>query len=168
MIGTVYKLSSPHTDKIYVGSTLNSLRKRLYQHKKKDNRCSSKQLFKLGEVSIEPLTVVEVESRRQLREVERQHLTDNCVNKNVPNRDDRQYYQDNRERLRKYFRERYTPKRDGGESYPQLERYYQKKDELLRTACLRNAHRNGRPPTRTSMLKHNITWEDLARYAIGA
>lgn len=168
MIGTVYKLTSPHTDKIYVGSTLNCLRKRLYQHKRKTNKCSSKQIVDCGQVCIEPLVVVEVENRHQLREIEKQHINDKCVNINVPNRDTKQYYSDNKERLRKYFRERYTPLKEGGESYPQLKRYHEKRDDILRAVCLRNAHRLGRPPTKTSMQKHNISWEDLARYAIEA
>ena len=33
MIGYIYKISSPSTDKIYIGSTIQSLKKRFIHHK---------------------------------------------------------------------------------------------------------------------------------------
>jgi Uri superfamily endonuclease len=42
--GKIYKLWSPQGNEIYIGSTVNSLAKRLGHHKT-DSRCNSKYLF---------------------------------------------------------------------------------------------------------------------------
>lgn len=41
-------------------------------------------------------------------------------------------------------------------------RYYQKKDEILRTNCLKNVVRTGNLPLESTMDKYNITWQEIA------
>jgi len=45
MIGRVYKISSPLGNEVYVGSTIQSLRQRFWNHKSNSNPTSSRELF---------------------------------------------------------------------------------------------------------------------------
>ena len=44
-----------------------------------------------------------------------------------------------------------------------MERYYLKKEEILAANCLANIQRLGRIPFLSSITKHDITWEQIAR-----
>jgi hypothetical protein len=119
MKGFVYKITSPSTDKIYVGSTIVSLKKRFSAHKYKQN-CSSKIIISLGDAVIECIEEVEFENKNELRIRERHHIElnrDKCVNKIIPTRTrkeykidnadeikeiEKQYYIDNIDRIREY------------------------------------------------------------------
>ena len=62
----IYKLSSPHTDRVYVGSTVQTLNQRLANHRcnySAGKNCGSCELLKLGEydVEIELLEEIEIE-----------------------------------------------------------------------------------------------------------
>ena len=69
MICRIYKLTSPHSDRVYVGSTVQTLNARLRLHRR-DYRsgkyCSSCELLKLGEydVKIELLEEIEIEHKK--------------------------------------------------------------------------------------------------------
>ena len=41
-------------------------------------------------------------------------------------------------------------------------RYYQKKDEILRSNCLKHVTATGKLPLETSMDKYNITWKEIS------
>ena len=64
--GKIYKLVSKFTDVIYVGSSIDTLVNRLYNHKCKTS-CSSRTLFELGEVNIVLLEHYPCESELDLR-----------------------------------------------------------------------------------------------------
>jgi len=87
MIGTVYKISSGLTDKIYIGSTIRSVAKRFQAHKtqykRKLLRCTSKVLFDLGDVSITELACCKFNNKQELRDIEysiMKQYSDLCVN----------------------------------------------------------------------------------------
>ena len=100
MIGYVYKIISVHIDKIYVGSTVQSLEKRLSCHKseyrgyklgKSWSHTTSFDLIELGEVKIELIEEVEFTEKYQLlrREkywIEQYRLV--ALNKATPINDD--------------------------------------------------------------------------------
>jgi len=69
MKGQIYKLTSPHTDMIYIGSTGVTLNRRYNKHKN-DVDCSSKILFEFGNVSIHLIREVEFETQLDLRKQE--------------------------------------------------------------------------------------------------
>ena len=69
MKGQIYKLTSPHTDMIYIGSTSVRLERRYNKHMN-DNDCFSKILFKFGDVSIHLISEVEFETQLDLRKLE--------------------------------------------------------------------------------------------------
>lgn len=94
MIGFVYKITSTAGDKVYVGSTLDSLNRRLVRHKKhfKENpvkTTNSKLLFTeygVETCSIHLLESVEFEEKADLLFRERYWIenTSNCVNQHRP------------------------------------------------------------------------------------
>jgi len=88
MKGYIYKITSPSTDKIYVGSTILSIKRRLDCHKKKSNDCSSSEIIKYGDAVIELLEEIEYENKKELRRLERKYCDEYknvIVNINKPN-----------------------------------------------------------------------------------
>jgi hypothetical protein len=90
--GTIYKISTEKSDKVYVGSTTQPLNRRFTKHKSdfKVNRCecTSRELFELGECKIEALEVLYNCTKRELviKEQEYQDLLKKfLVNKNKVN-----------------------------------------------------------------------------------
>jgi hypothetical protein len=106
--GKIYKLVSPHTNKIYIGSTCKTLNKRLYCHRghyilwKNNNEnkykyITSYNLFNLGNVTIELIELYSCNSKVELHSRERYWINQNkdiVVNKQVPTRTKQEYRQD--------------------------------------------------------------------------
>jgi len=87
--GKIYKLVSDHTDEIYIGSTIQSLCKRLSGHKRdfkrETLRCMSKKLIELGDVKIILIENIPCDSKEELLKRERHYIeTMDCVNKMIP------------------------------------------------------------------------------------
>ena len=55
--GTVYKISTDKSDKVYIGSTTTPINRRFSSHKSRPC-CSCKELLELGECKIEALEVL--------------------------------------------------------------------------------------------------------------
>ena len=86
ILGTIYKIVSNQTPKYYIGSTILSLNKRLAKHKwaSKSRGCTSKLILQYDDAKIEKLYDIEVETIKELREIERNEVManrDNLVNK---------------------------------------------------------------------------------------
>ena len=85
-LSKIYKLVSNKTSDIYIGSCLMRLSTRLSQHKNKNNKCVSRNLF----VDDAIITIVLVESfpcttKNELKARELHHITtNNCINVNKP------------------------------------------------------------------------------------
>lgn len=96
-IGSIYKLYNEYGT--YYGSTTKSLKERFCKHKKESNKCTSKILFQNGAIpKIELLEEVEFDNISQLKEREAYYISNlECINKVVPNRTKKEYYQDNKE-----------------------------------------------------------------------
>jgi len=114
MIGSVYKISSKQTDKMYIGSTIQSLNKRFTLHKCKTkyniNSCLSRLIVCYDDCTIELLEEVEIEDRNdiKLKQRERYYIDtnkENVVNIQIPLRTMREWIVDNREHLRQYDRQ---------------------------------------------------------------
>ena len=111
MKGIVYKISSPSTDKIYIGSTIQSLKNRFKQHERKYNNISSKQIIDYKNAIIESIEEIECNSLFDLRDRERYYIELNrniCVNLLIPNRTKKEYYDDNKDRCKQYGNEKHT------------------------------------------------------------
>ena len=106
----VYKIVSPHTDKVYVGSTCATLKDRLAGHISKfknDNDTTSKHVLIFGDYEIVLIENVSCENVKELETRERFYIESmNCVNKNIPGRSKKeyhkQYYQHNAAARKEY------------------------------------------------------------------
>jgi hypothetical protein len=115
-LGRVYKITSPNTDKIYIGSTTNSLKIRLRHHmsdyKKYSNGngtnyITSFEILKCDNIQIELIEEF-LGTRKELHKRERHFIESNksiVINKAIPTRTDAEYRLDNKEIIAKANRE---------------------------------------------------------------
>ena len=117
--GFIYKIHSYNTNLLYYGSTYNKLGKRLANHKSYYKRwlINKKKYvtsFKIIELDDPLITLVEsiiCNNRDELRARERWYIeNNNCVNKNIPGRTIKEYYESNKDKYREYNKERTTNK----------------------------------------------------------
>jgi hypothetical protein len=83
--GYVYALKSPHTDKMYIGSTFKDINKRLRQHIY-SGKTTSAQIIACGEPYVELLEEFKCDSRIELCRREGHHIKQNkdkCVNHQI-------------------------------------------------------------------------------------
>ena len=111
----VYAIRSRQTDLFYIGSTADTLCRRIAKHRDayrgyaKDmmthNWCSSFTIMELGDAYIELLEAVNCDTRLELKRREGQLQRENtlCCNDNIAGRTATEYYNDNKERLAKYY-----------------------------------------------------------------
>lgn len=113
----VYQLISPHMELGYFGHTTQSLEDRLYQHIQKamnpnEKDCTSKVLVESGEISILLMEVVNCKCVDDARQKERYYIENYpCVNKNIPGRTQKEYYQSVKEKKKVYYEERKEQKK---------------------------------------------------------
>ena len=170
--GKVYMLSSPNYPKVYIGSTIQPLNKRVYCHSSKWNTCTSRQLYQAcpDTVEVKILEEVEVRNRKELQHHEIRYIKkyqDTVMNRNVPLRTRKERYSDNIVQEREYQRNRYaeSAKKNGGDGdYRQLQRYHDQKHSILRRCALMNSWKCNRLPNRSTMIKHNLIEEDVATF----
>jgi len=103
--GKIYKLICDDPQLVYYGSTICTLNERLRIHRKhykqykedKHHYITSCKLFDIGNVKIELVESVKCNSIQELLDKERYYIQSNvCVNRYVPNRTKKQYFEDNR------------------------------------------------------------------------
>ena len=87
--GKIYAIKSPETDKVYIGSTTQSLNKRFIQHKHdaaKGSSCKSKEVFQYKDPYIELIENYSCKTIEELntREAEIMKITPNIINKFIP------------------------------------------------------------------------------------
>jgi hypothetical protein len=125
--GKIYKLVSFQTDKIYIGSTTQSLAVRKAEHVKKykhflagkGNYTTSYELIKLGDVDIVLIENFPCNSKEELHKQERFYIENfkNCSNKNIPTRTSKEYYEHHKEKLTKMNKEYYEKHKDEIKEY---------------------------------------------------
>jgi hypothetical protein len=112
--GIIYKLTSPDNDKYYIGSSKNSLNIRFSQHKSRYNNFvlgrgknyTAFEILKYPDCKIELLEEVKYNNKDELLTKEKQYIKDNIndvINKNIPNRTLKEYYQDNKQKYKDYY-----------------------------------------------------------------
>jgi len=109
----IYKIVDNTSDKVYIGSTCcKYLSQRLQKHvhtykqylKNNYHRVSSFDIIENGNYDIILLENVNCETIDQLRARERFYIQSNvCVNQHIPTRTDKEYYDDNKERIKEYY-----------------------------------------------------------------
>ena len=116
-LGKIYKLTSEHTDKIYIGSTCKKLLcQRLAAHSSNYNEwkkgkvgyTSSYELFELGSVQINLLESYPCDTKDELLSKERYYIEkykDSIVNKNIPIKTIEEKKEHVKETYKKYYEE---------------------------------------------------------------
>ena len=114
----IYELICSETNNIYIGSTTQKLCQRLGQHKRKDkNTCMSKTFIN---PKIYLLENTPCNSKEELHSIERKYIeTTKCVNKCIPNRTSKEYYQDNKEKIVLKKKEYYQDNKETRKKYYQ-------------------------------------------------
>jgi hypothetical protein len=104
--GKIYKIVSSQTDKVYIGSTVQSLAKRIGGHRcdyKKylNGNCrkiSSFEIIYFDDAKIYLIEEYKCESKNELERGERHYIESMvCCNKCIPGRTRKEYYQDNKQ-----------------------------------------------------------------------
>ena len=103
----IYHIYCNITGEIYYGSTVNTLAKRIGQHRdeaKKENskkNCSSRSIIVRDDYAYSLIEKYECNNKQELHARERYWIENNeCVNKYVPGRNRKEYYQDNKDKLK--------------------------------------------------------------------
>jgi hypothetical protein len=116
MKGYIYSIRSHQTKDIYIGSTEQSLCKRMRNHRAaykmwiNGNKayCKSYEIQKYGDSYIELIIEVEVQSRPDLKRIEGEHQrATKCVNNTIAGRTRKEYYQANADNINEYKKEYY-------------------------------------------------------------
>ena len=103
----IYKITSVHTDKCYIGSTTMSLKSRYNSHKcdyKKKKNCgiTSKILLKLGDCKIELILNYSCNNKHELELIESYYIQkNNCVNVQYT-RGGKKWYEKNKDKVKAY------------------------------------------------------------------
>jgi hypothetical protein len=126
--GKIYKLTSKHTDKIYVGSTIQKLCNRYRLHnsnykkwkKMNEKYITSFILFELGNVEIKLIIDFPCNSKKELERKEGEFIKsfgDNCVNQMIAGRTMKEYQETNRDAIATYKKEYQETNRDAISTY---------------------------------------------------
>jgi len=113
----IYKIYDNTNGNVYYGSTYNLLRVRIQGHRddaKIDTKnCASKQIILNGNYSYSMVEPYPCNSKQELHTRERYWIENfDCVNKVVPGRTRKEYYQDNKEQILEYSGEHYTKNKE--------------------------------------------------------
>lgn len=190
MRGFIYKIVSPTCDKCYIGSTNVSIPVRWSRHKSahkayqngQGNFNSSYSLLDNGDARIEMIEECWVADKMELRRKEGEYhrkMRDEIVNIRIAGRDMKQWREDNPEtmkRLRKSYydrnrdsilenlREKYVSKKQDKvpeRMYPELQRYYNNRDKVLRSVAIKNITKFNRRPTKRTINKYEISEDEI-------
>ena len=143
--GKIYKIFSDHTDKIYIGSTTQTLERRYSEHKYKYNNQPNKpnkytkfnDIFKYNDAKIELIEQYPTTCEYFLHLRERFYIESmKCINKNIPTRTDKEYKEANKIKY-KIIRKNYNKKntQNNKENIKQyFKKYREDNPEKVKTA----------------------------------
>jgi hypothetical protein len=143
--GKIYKLVSNLTDKVYIGSTCSPLCKRHKEHKGhykrylkgKGNKVTSFDIIKHGDSDIVLLEEFPCDNIYQLHDRERYYVeTIDCVNKCIPNRTKKEYYENNKDEIIKQRKEHYENNKGMYKEYYKLTKDKIKERISTKSLCL--------------------------------
>jgi len=110
--GKIYEIINDQTDERYIGSTTVFLSKRMVQHRSKYNKYLKngiKQYTSCNILKYDSAKIVLIEnfpcnSSFELHARERHWINiSKCVNKNLPCRTNKEYYEDNKQKIKQYY-----------------------------------------------------------------
>jgi hypothetical protein len=121
LTGSVYKIWSPSSDDIYIGSTTQALSSRMSSHRagykswlqEKTKYTSSFAIIALGDASIELIETVQFKTKNELRAREGHHIRINpCLNRCIAGRSRVQYNTDNAQKIKEQKHQYHVDNRD--------------------------------------------------------
>jgi len=105
----IYIISSGQTNKVYIGSTKQSLEQRFCVHKshaKAKNKCKSRVLINnFSDCKIELIEYTTNDLRLQRERFWIEYYGDRAVNRQIPGRTKKEYYQQHEEQIKEYLKE---------------------------------------------------------------
>jgi hypothetical protein len=136
----IYKLWSPEGDDIYIGSTTTLLSARKAKHKYGVSSVSRILFEKYTDVRIELLECCPCDNKEELAKREGEYIrNNNCVNKVIPDRTHKEYYQDNKEHILEYqqnYRENNVEKiKEWKKDYREKNKEKIKEIQAIRVIC---------------------------------
>ena len=108
----IYKIVDNTSDNIYIGSTCKTLKTRLLEHKNDYKRfikglyhnVKSFEILKNNDYKIELLEDCNIKTKQELLKRERFYIENNeCLNKYIPGRTDKEYYITNKDKINEKF-----------------------------------------------------------------
>ena len=103
--GKIYAIRSHQTDKIYIGSTTQTLAVRFGGHKKNMD-CSSIQILEFGDAYIELLEEFPCANKMQLNRREGELIRlHNCLNKRIEGRTKVEYREEHKDEFKRYYKQ---------------------------------------------------------------
>ena len=151
--GYVYAVRSYQTDDIYIGSTLGTLRQRLYKHKNdlkqynngKYHYVTSFEIVKYDDAFIEMIDKFENVNKIELRKYEGQTIRNTkCVNKRIEggrNKDEmkefhKEYKETNKDKLKEQHKEYYETHKEQKKEYQlinkdKIKEYYETNKDII-------------------------------------
>ena len=175
--GKIYAIRSYQTDEIYIGSTCSPLSKRMWHHKddykkfinnQKKYVCSSIEILKYEDAYIELIDEIQCKNILELRKHEGNYIRNtDCVNKRIAGRTDKEYYQDNINKI-KYNRNKNKEKQQKyWKDYRQVNKQkkldYEKqyrilnKDKIIKNKKECILCKCGEQSTKTNIARHEKT-----------
>ena len=136
--GKIYCLRSHQTPDIYIGSTLQPLSHRMGNHKReykkwvngKSNYVTSYELIKHDDCYIELLEKYSCKDRMELEKKEGEYIREMpCINKRIAGRTNREWHQDNCEKISERKKQYYQDNR--GKISGRNKQYYQDNHEQI-------------------------------------
>jgi len=111
--GFIYKIIADNTELVYYGSTIQQLKNRFSYHKsaiKRKYKCKASELFNFPNTRIE---LIETHTntdkdvlKNELKNIESNYIRNNsCINRNIPNRTQKEYKQVNRKQISQYMKQ---------------------------------------------------------------
>jgi ribosomal protein L37AE/L43A len=150
--GKIYKITSPSTKDIYIGSTIQTLKRRFHSHKSNYN-CTSVFILKYNDSIIELIEEYPCYSRYELEQRERhyQEQYEHCINiykagrtpqdkKDYMKVYNKKYQKDNNPKLKNYLKNYYQKNKDNiiKRVMKNTENNKEEKKEYLRQYYLKN------------------------------
>jgi len=116
----IYKIIDNTNSNVYIGQTRRTLKVRLAEHKN-SQKCRSRDIIKNGDYRIELIEETDDKSR------ERWWIEDtDCVNISTPGRTNKEYYQNNKDKIKEYNKDNKEKKKDYNKEYREKNKEKQK------------------------------------------
>lgn len=141
MIGYIYKIwDNDDPTLVYYGSTKQRVSGRIANHRNKSSGCKSKIIIERNNYQYATLEKVEYEEKFELKNRERFWIENNiCVNKNIPNRTQKEYNIINNQRAKEWYK---LNKKNVADNHKQIVKCPHCSKELTKNNLLRHINHN--------------------------